>query len=269
MTVMSTFAPGDMVRALWWNTVADKQGDTHAWKEATVTRVRMAQLEVFFAGRAHGESGVTISVPLYDIEWKNKSSSQTEGRRPDDVKPLLPDSGASVGSEPDSQPGSAGAVPGSAEMAGAKKRPGSAEMTAAKKRHKKGRGAASRAKKRHKSGSASVVRKPAGSARGSAGKSGRASRPSRSCTLRPASVSQGEEHCASMSSSEDEDSGVESDESSEWKPSDASGSDASEDGGSEDEEDGGSEDEEDVEESSEYDSMQSSEDEDDVEEMLD
>ena len=111
-------------------------------------------------------------------------------------------------------------------------------MAAAKKRHEKGRGAASRAKKRLKSGSASVVRKPAaGSASGLAGanKSGRARRPS---------------------SSEDEDSGVESDASSEWKPSDDSGSEASEG-------------EEDVEESSEYDSTQSSEDEEDVEEILD
>ena len=134
-------------------------------------------------------------------------------------------------------------------------------MAAAKKRHEKGRGAASRAKKRLKSGSASGL--------AGANKSGRARRPSRSCTLRPAavsqsrsctwrpaSVSQGKERCASMSSSEDEDSGVESDESSEWKPSDDSGSEASE--GSED-----------VEESSEYDSMQNSEDEEDVEEILD
>ena len=121
-------------------------------------------------------------------------------------------------------------------------------MAAAKKRHEKGRGAASRAKKRLKSGSASGL--------AGANKSGRASRPSRSCTLRPAAVSQGKERCASMSSSEDEDSGVESDASSEWKPSDDSGSEASEG-------------EEDVEESSEYDSTQSSEDEEDVEEILD
>ena len=100
-------------------------------------------------------------------------------------------------------------------------------MAAAKKRHEKGRGAASRAKKRLKSGSASGL--------AGANKSGHARRPS---------------------SSEDEDSGVESDASSEWKPSDDSGSEASEG-------------EEDVEESSEYDSTQSSEDEEDVEEILD
>ena len=230
MTLMQMFAPGEMVRALWWNTVADKQGDTPVWKKATVTRVRMEKQEVFFAGRTHGESGITLLLPLYDIKWEDESSSQTQGHRPDNVKPLLPDS----------QPGSAGAVPGS--------EPGS----------EKGWGAAKRAKKRHKSGSASVA--PAGSASGSAGpnKSDGASRPSRSCTLRAASVPPQEEDYASMSPSEDEDAvGVESDESSEWQPSDASGSE-------------GETDEEDAEESSEYDSTtQSSEDEEDDDEILD
>ena len=228
MTLMQMFAPGDMVRALWWNTVADKQGDAPVWKKATVTRVRMEKQEVFFAGRTHGESRITLLLPLYDIKWEDKSSSQTQGHRPDNVMALLPDS----------QPGSAGAVPGS--------EPGS----------EKGWGAAKRAKKRHKSGSASVS--PADSASGSAGpnKSGGASRPSRSCTLRAASVPQ-EEDYASMSPSEDEDAGVESDESNEWRPSDASGSE-------------GETDEEDAEESSEYDSMtQSSEDEEDDDEILD
>ena len=166
-------------------------------------------------------------------EWKPSDDSGSEASEgEEDVEE------SSAGVVPDSQPGSADAVPDLTAMA------------AAKKRHEKGRGTASRAKKRLKSA--------AGSASGLAGanKSGRASRPSRSCTLRPAAVSQGEERCASMSSSEDEDSGVESDASSEWKPSDDSGSEASEG-------------EEDVEESSEYDSTQSSEDEEDVEEILD
>ena len=86
MTVMSTFAPGDMVRALWWNTVADKQGDTHAWKEATVTRVRMAKLEVFFAGRTHGESrSCTLrpaSVSQGEKRCASMSSSEEEGFGP-------------------------------------------------------------------------------------------------------------------------------------------------------------------------------------------
>ena len=91
MTLMQMFAPGDMVRALWWNTVADKQGDAPVWKTATVTRVRMEKQEVFFA---HGESRNTLLLPLYDIEWEDKSSSQTQGHRPDNVMALLPDSQA-------------------------------------------------------------------------------------------------------------------------------------------------------------------------------